>query len=285
MNRRISTLDEFINESKQTIINEAFESNILRIMSKTKMWRQIKDSIKLKWDEIKDDDFIQLEPVEAAKKAKKQDGQHPMVIFWMNGNDLLGVSRNDWVMVTEFYYKSYRSGATPVYRSVDAIKRDSTNTYIIDDARYIEFNANDVRQERWANKQDAEAFKQNYEIKNANITRYKGILAENKTKRLLPEEEEIKTMVKEVFEHYQTLFEKLVGSPDWYKIKKLGGKIANFLNLYSEFTNRSTQVADYKARGKEPDAYYNDELRKNYLGIKQILLELQKENEEQVAAA
>lgn len=229
-------LIQLIENTTKKVLSETLKSSIAKsiltspLVSKSTKLNQLDQ---LKWDELEDKDIIKITPDEARRKIHYED-----LIMWFDSSDkLLAISRWNTIRLTDRYYGHGRYGrgkSDAQFTSTVQLKEASAYCYIIPYDVLKRLSISSKRIERNISHDNALAFTPYDRIKDANITRYKNIIAQRHSANA-----DIDNKVKEIMKSYYMSFENIIPTEDkWDKrsaIEKLNLKINNLLTMYKEY--------------------------------------------------
>jgi len=212
MNYKIKTFNEWIQHEYGQSLNEKLDSSILRSIEKDlkssslfnlhKIIKLLDD--KLKWNKIKDTDFIEVEDINNLDLNDYEDG----LFFWVSGNRFIDLSTDKKIIDIRpariGFYKF------PKLSSSETIKRDVTKVYILPAEVLDKYSAGELLTKRYNDKVDAIALKQDEEIRKENIERYNRII----TSKVLQ-----KTDIQEQLEELMELNKNFLVSFDKLSVK------------------------------------------------------------------
>lgn len=258
---------------REYLMNEAFGSDIIRDIytENKKFWGSTAKRLGIALDKIEDKHLSRYDKDEfkEARKAAKEGA----IIFWMSGieseNKLLGISVNDWVLLSPGYYRGGRSGYRPEYKSVLSMSKDADFAWTLEPAIVKQFGVQKLRSERWAEKHDALAFKDNWSIASENIDRYKTKVAELR-KEKVKGDLDIQKALSDIMDMYKKMFDDLLGSPDWHAIQKLNKKISDLMKMFETIT--------WYERDEDKYQHQHVEMHNNIIKIKKLLKEVDEYN-------
>lgn len=260
----MKSLKETILEGLQEnniVLNEAFESDIMRklVGENKNLFKELLsyNASKLKWDKIQDSDITEVDTETAKKTLNKLDRESKKqnftldgtkystdntMVFWMRGTDLLGVSSGKDVKVTR---KSWLAGNSSGYRSVVSVSKDATHVYLIQPKDLENFSTTELRNDRWASKKDALAFKTNWEVLEDNKARYRQKVAEMKAKNAWDADlEKLAKQLKFVLDAQNNFMQSLALTGNWIKIQYNNEKISKIVKTFGELGKLGKEMND-----------------------------------------
>lgn len=273
------SLAKYISESFEGhMINEAFNSNILRNLQKKLSAVSYKDIFQtpvnngwlpFKWDQVTDEDFLELDPA-AARKYKSS--RNPVI--WVTSNDVpLGISMYDSVYSDYYGQGRHSRSNVKVYKTVLGISRDAAKAYVLlHDEKY---GIKDIRENRWRSKQDAIAFHDNFTIANSNRERYKKILTDRRADIIVEGEDkkldELSVSVSEIVSKGIKLLNSLKKTGDWYNLTKFNEKNSLLLTEFSKLI----LIYNNLTKGNRYEFYLKD-YKKGMQNVNSLLKECEK---------
>jgi hypothetical protein len=235
-----SELKQMIREEikKISTIKESFGSSIiqnLRYAGKKGDQAQFIRQMDLQWDKITDQDLVKITPQEARTKNHEDS-----VIFWMSGAQPIALSfgKSVWFDKDASNWGRYKK---PV-RSSKQLADESEFCIAIPKDIIAKYGSVGIQNDRYLTRRDATAFKQDRDIKNANLLRYKQIIAKKKS-----ENSDIDNKIKAIMSVYQNRFEDLTKNLEWLKVRNLGEEIKKLMDMYSRYAYISTDLKNGSA--------------------------------------
>lgn len=234
----MKTLVDFIKESREEVVLETFQSSIARdvIFGTMKGWYKKDLGRDFLWDQITDADFEELNPEEARKLAYKRDSNE--CIFWIDKeNDAAFLSWGNYM----FRKLDFRYDRREI-KTVKAISELSIKAYVLKDAE--KFSTREIRKQRQEAKQNALALKENDEIREENLNRYRTIINSNK----LNNTANTATLMAKLESATQTFEEamKEFRSVDEENMRQRLSAMKELNSLYSAIISKLDDVAMYK---------------------------------------
>lgn len=242
----MKTLVESIRENCNAIVLETFQSSIARdvIFGTMKGWYKKDLGRDFLWDQITDADFEELTSEEARKLAYKRDSNE--CIFWIDRNN--NAAFLSWGNYT--FRKLCADYIIKQNKTVKAISELSTKAYVLKDAE--KFSTREIRKQRQEAKQNALALKENDEIREENINRYRTIINSNK----LNNTANTATLMAKLESATQTYEEAMkdLRSIDEENMRQRLTAMKELNSLYANIISRLDDVAMYKEWAGDGDA-------------------------------
>lgn len=242
----MKTLVESIRENCNAIVLETFQSSIARdvIFGTMKGWYKKDLGRDFLWDQITDADFEELTSEEARKLAYKRDSNE--CIFWIDRNN--NAAFLSWGNYT--FRKLCADYIIKQNKTVKAISELSTKAYVLKDAE--KFSTREIRKQRQEAKQNALALKENDEIREENINRYRTIINSNK----LNNTANTATLMAKLESATQTYEEAMkdLRSIDEENMRQRLTAMKELNSLYANIISRLDDVAMYKEWAGNGDA-------------------------------
>lgn len=241
----MKTFVEHLNESLERAVLETFQSSIARdvIFGTMKGWYKKDLGKDFLWDQITDADFEELTPEEARKLAYKRDSNE--CIFWIDGD-------NHAAFVSWGNYMFRKLDGRYNMREVRSVKTISTiviKAYVLKDAE--KFSTREIRKQRQEAKRNALALKENDEIREENINRYRTIINNNQinktanTATLMAKLESVTQAYEEAMKEYRSVDEE--------NMRLRLSAMIELNTLYSNIIVKLDDVAMYKEWANDPD--------------------------------
>ena len=234
----MKTLVESIRENCNAIVMETFQSSIARdvIFGTMKGWYKKDLGRDFVWDQITDADFEELNPEEARKLAYKRDSG--ACIFWIDSDGEAAFLSWGNYMFRKLCSEYNRSKI----KTVKAISELSTKAYVLKDSE--KFSTREIRKQRQEAKQNALALKENDEVKEENLNRYRTIINSKKlndtanTATLMAKLESATQAYEEAMKEFRSVDEE--------NMRQRLTAMKELNNLYSNIITKLDDVAMYK---------------------------------------
>lgn len=263
----MKTLTSHINEHfalENEFVNEAFASErVSFVMNAIGKWakKMLIGETGLLWSKLEDTDFWECTKENFSELSNKEIKNGGYIIVWLDSrNKFMGATRGtDAFIIESGWDESTKKYKNRLFKTVTGAKKIASMAYVIKDP--MAFSAKPLRNERFASRDGATAFKTNSKILQENHRRWAAAIAEAAAAKFDTSDKFIAEMTDVIGRAQKTLIASMIAQ-DWKVVERLNYTISQAVRRFEDTVK---YYAEYDQDVEEHGKAAADKWTLNYL--------------------